>query len=104
MLFLVPALAVRYGLGFAHPQVAAAGALLVAATALADPRIRAAAPQLALACATGLLAARLALHLIPDPHPETGLLRALVALTATATLLCALADALRTRFATRRSS
>ncbi|MFJ1751776.1 hypothetical protein [Kitasatospora sp. NPDC088134] len=97
VLFLVPALAVRYGLGFAHPQIAAAGALLVTAAALADRRIRAAAPQLALAGTVGLLAARYALHLTPDPYPETGLLRALVALTATTTLLCALADTLRTR-------
>ncbi|MFF4338942.1 hypothetical protein ACFY00_03250 [Kitasatospora sp. NPDC001540] len=92
VLFLPPALAVRYGLGYAHPQLSAAAALLVALAALADRRVRAAALPLALACATGLAAAWLALHLRHDTYPESGLLRAMVALPVAATLLLAFTD------------
>ncbi|MFB7944335.1 hypothetical protein ACFC6L_05390 [Kitasatospora phosalacinea] len=92
VLFLPPALAVRYGLGYAHPQLSAAAALLVALAALADHRIRAAALPLALACTVGLAAALLALHLRHDTYPESGLLRAMVALPAAAALLLALTD------------
>ncbi|MFE1319511.1 hypothetical protein [Kitasatospora phosalacinea] len=92
VLFLPPALAVRYGLGYAHPQLSAAGALLVALAALADRRIRAAALPLVLACTAGLAAAHLALHLRHDTYPESGLLRAMVALPAAAALLLALTD------------
>ncbi|RAJ41826.1 hypothetical protein K353_02937 [Kitasatospora sp. SolWspMP-SS2h] len=92
VLFLLPALAIRYGLGFAHPGLAAAAALTVALAALATPRLRPAARPLALACAAGLAAARLALHLRHDTYPENALLRAMVALPATAALLLALTD------------
>ncbi|GLW53590.1 hypothetical protein [Kitasatospora phosalacinea] len=92
VLFLPPALAVRYGLGYAHPRLAAAAALLVALAALADRRIRAAALSLVPACALGLAAAHLALHLRHDTYPESGLLRAMVALPAAAALLLALTD------------
>ncbi len=37
VLFLLPALAIRYGLGFAHPPLSAAAALTVALAALATP-------------------------------------------------------------------
>ncbi|QKW22533.1 hypothetical protein HUT16_28715 [Kitasatospora sp. NA04385] len=97
VLFLVPALAVRYGLGFAHPGLAAAGALSVALAALADRRIRAAARPLGLAGAVGLAAAYLALHLRQDAHPESGLLRAMVALPVAAALLLARTDRRRGR-------
>ncbi|MGW4805429.1 hypothetical protein [Kitasatospora sp. NPDC004272] len=97
VLFLVPALAVRYGLGFAHPRLAAAGALSVGLAALADRRIRAAARPLALAGTVGLAAGYLALHLRQDTYPESGLLRAMTALPATAALLLALTDRRRRR-------
>ncbi|WP_033257569.1 MULTISPECIES: hypothetical protein [Kitasatospora] len=47
---------------------------------------------LALACAAGLAAAYLALHLRHDTYPESGLLRAMTALPVTAALLLALTD------------
>ncbi|MFC8716165.1 hypothetical protein [Kitasatospora sp. NPDC057198] len=92
VLFLPPALAIRYGLGYAHPWLSAAGAALVAAAALADRRIRAAALPLALAGTVALAAALLALHLRQDTYPESGLLRAMVALPAVAALLLARTD------------
>lgn len=92
VLFLVPALAVRYGLGFAHPQVALAAGLLTGTAALCCRQVRDALLPLALAAASGLAAAYLALHAVADTYPESGLLRAMVAFLATATLICTLAD------------
>ncbi|WAL74933.1 hypothetical protein OU787_27540 [Kitasatospora sp. YST-16] len=91
-LFLVPALAVRYGLGFAHPRLAAAAALLTALAALHHPHPRRAARPLLLATPAALATAYLALHLHHDTYPETALLRAMATLPATATLLLALTD------------
>ncbi|MFD7640848.1 hypothetical protein ACFV4P_09345 [Kitasatospora sp. NPDC059795] len=92
VLFLVPALAIRYGLGFADPQVAAGGGLLVAVAALCHRQVRQAGAPLALAATAGLGAAYLALHAVADTYPESGLLRAMVAFLTTAVLVCAVAD------------
>ncbi|MFJ5921387.1 hypothetical protein ACIQF6_02145 [Kitasatospora sp. NPDC092948] len=92
VLFLVPALAVRYGLGFAHPEVALAGGLFTAVAALWHEQVRRALLPLALAAGAGLGAAYLALHAIADTYPESGLLRAMVAFVMVAVLVCALVD------------
>ncbi|MFD8477857.1 hypothetical protein [Kitasatospora sp. NPDC059673] len=94
VLFLVPALAVRYGLGFAHPQVALAGGLFTAVGALCCRQVRDALLPLALAATAGLGAAYLALHTVADTYPESGLLRAMVAFLAVAAMACGLADRL----------
>ncbi|MFI9788918.1 hypothetical protein ACIHEI_36215 [Kitasatospora sp. NPDC051984] len=94
VLFLVPALAVRYGLGFAHLQVALGGGMSTAVGALCHRQVRSALLPLALAATAGLGAAYLALHAVADTYPESGLLRAMVACLATAALVCALADRL----------
>ncbi|KDN82001.1 hypothetical protein [Kitasatospora cheerisanensis] len=92
VLFLVPALAVRYGLGFADPRVALAGGLLTAACALADRQVRAALLPLSLAVTAGLVAGYVALRAVTDTYVESGLLRAMAALLGTATVVCAVAD------------
>ncbi|RKE22245.1 hypothetical protein [Streptomyces sp. TLI_171] len=96
VLFLIPALAVRYGLGYPHPAIALAGALLIAAATLTHRQVRTAALPLTLSCAAGLATACLALHLTADTYPETGLLRAMVTLPATAALVAHLTDRRRT--------
>ncbi|MEV7117296.1 hypothetical protein [Kitasatospora griseola] len=92
VLFLVPALAVRYGTGFAHLQVAVAGGLLIVGAALWQEQVRRALLSLALGATAGLGAAYLALHAVADTYPESGLLRAMVAFLAVAALVCAFVD------------
>ncbi|MFF1949133.1 hypothetical protein ACFVXI_10415, partial [Kitasatospora herbaricolor] len=106
VLFLVPALAVRYGAGFGTPAVALAGGLLVLLTA-ALPVLRAGTAgtagtagrrgplgRLALAGAAGLAAARPAARWVPDAYYEAGLLRAVTAFLLAAVTAGALADRL----------
>ncbi|MFD5560362.1 hypothetical protein [Kitasatospora griseola] len=92
VLFLVPALAVRYGTGFAHLQVAVAGGLFIVGAALWQEQVRRALLPLALGATAGLGAAYLALHAVADTYPESGLLRAMVAFLAVAALVCAFVD------------
>ncbi|MFC6878718.1 MULTISPECIES: hypothetical protein [Actinomadura] len=100
-LFFVPALAIRYGVNFATPWVAAAAAVLiaVAATAFAvreslDGRRQILVWALRMAAATvvGLLAAYAAARAFPDTHYEAALLRAAAAFFATIVLAAHLAD------------
>ncbi|GAA4840107.1 hypothetical protein [Kitasatospora terrestris] len=100
VLFLAPALPIRYGLEFGIPWVAALGALLVAAVALADRQVRDGRLPLLLAAAVGLVSAYLAAKALTDTYYESGLLRAMAALLLASTLVCAAAD----RLAARRRS
>ncbi|MFG2820075.1 hypothetical protein ACGFX4_11675 [Kitasatospora sp. NPDC048365] len=97
VLFLVPALAIRYGVEFGMPVLSVLGALLVTAVALWTRPVRAALLPLLLAGACGLLAAYLAAKALTDTYYESGLLRAMAALLVTATLACAAADRLAAR-------
>ena len=107
-LFFVPALAVRYGVTFGAPLLAAGAGVLVAATAsvLAVRQALAEAPRglsatasallvLRLGCAllAGLLAAYAAVRWATDTYYEAALLRALAAFLVTAIGLCAASDA-----------
>ncbi|MCX5213043.1 hypothetical protein OG689_27870 [Kitasatospora sp. NBC_00240] len=98
LLFLVPALAVRYGTAFGTPAVAVGGGVLVllaAAPPALLPVLRAgAAGRLALAGAAGLAAAYPAARWVPDAYYEAGLLRAATAFLLTAVAAGALADRL----------
>ncbi|MFE2916309.1 hypothetical protein [Kitasatospora indigofera] len=109
VLFLVPALAVRYGTGFGTPAVALGGGLLVLLVAVL-PALRAGAAgragtrgaagrsrplgRLALAGAAGLAAAYPAARWVPDAYYEAGLLRAVTAFLLAAVAAGALADRL----------
>ncbi|MFD0569864.1 hypothetical protein ACFQ0T_12235 [Kitasatospora gansuensis] len=95
VLFLVPALAIRYGVTFDTPLLAAGGALLVGAVALWHRPVRDALLPLVLGGAAGLAAAYLAVRLITDVYYESALLRAMAAALVVMTLACALADRLR---------
>ncbi|WP_431676793.1 hypothetical protein [Kitasatospora sp. KL5] len=95
VLFLVPALAIRYGAAFGTPLLAAGGALLVVAVALWHRPVRDVLLPLALAGAAGPAAAYPAVRLVTDTHYESALLRAMAAVLVTVTLVCALADRYR---------
>ncbi|MER5866941.1 hypothetical protein [Kitasatospora sp. NPDC002040] len=94
-LFLVPALAIRYGVTFGTPLLAAGGALLTGAQALWHRRVRAGLLPLVLGGAAGLAAAYLAVLLVTDTYYESALLRAMATALVVTTLGCALADRLR---------
>jgi hypothetical protein len=113
-LFLVPALAIRYELGFGSPALAAcAGALVIVVAAVAALReVAARLPgtrrraarnvwlvQLAAALLAGALAATAGLA-FATAYPETRLLRAAVLFVLAATLVCAGSD----RLVSRRSA
>ncbi|MFD9126428.1 hypothetical protein [Kitasatospora sp. NPDC059571] len=99
-LFLVPALAIRYGLGFGHLQVSGLCALVLLAAAVL-PALRGRAPRtvlaLAAAAAAGLLAACAAARLATGPYQEAALLAAMTVLLGTVTAGALLAD--RTKIA-----
>jgi hypothetical protein len=95
VLFLVPALAIRYGVTFGTPLLAAGGALLVGAVALWHRPVRDELLPLTLAGAAGSAAAYLAVRLVTDLYYESALLRAMATLLVVMTLVCALADRLR---------
>ncbi|MQY03265.1 hypothetical protein ACRB68_13070 [Actinomadura sp. RB68] len=80
--FFVPALAIRYGVTFGHPAVAAAAGLLVAGAAAAAA-VREApglpAGRLTLAAVVGAAAAYASVRLVTDAYYEAGLLRGLAA-------------------------
>ncbi|MCU7820566.1 hypothetical protein [Kitasatospora sp. DSM 101779] len=97
VLFFVPALAIRYGVNFGTPLLAAAAGLLVllaAAVPVLAVRPRTAALALAPAALAALLAAAAAVRLTAGAHYETALLGAAVASLAAAVLTCGLADRL----------
>ncbi|MFC9326609.1 hypothetical protein [Kitasatospora sp. NPDC057015] len=98
VLFLVPALAVRYGVDFATPEIAVAGGAVVLLAAAA-PALRAGTAgrrppigRLALAAGAGLAAAYPAASRVSDAYYEAGLLRAAGAFLLTAVAVAALAD------------
>ncbi|MFF0409612.1 hypothetical protein ACFYUY_04140 [Kitasatospora sp. NPDC004745] len=91
-LFLVPALAIRYGASFGTPRLAAAAGLLVAAAALRRESLRllpAAAAGLAVGCAVAAL--------LPGPYFEATLLRSATGALLAASALCELLDTTRSR-------
>ncbi|MFC6596775.1 hypothetical protein [Kitasatospora paranensis] len=94
-LFLVPALAIRYGVGFGHVQVSGLCALALLAAAAA-PALRGRPARvgvaLAAAAAAGLAAAAVAAQAATGPYYETALLAAMAALLVTATATAAVAD------------
>ncbi|MFJ9695430.1 hypothetical protein [Kitasatospora sp. NPDC101183] len=95
-LFLLPALAIRYGLTFAHPQPAAAAALLVLAAALRREDLRLLGPAAA-TLAVGYAVA----VLTPGPYVEATILRSATGALLATTALCALLDTTRTRLVAR---
>ncbi|MFJ9521408.1 hypothetical protein ACIRPK_24535 [Kitasatospora sp. NPDC101801] len=95
VLFLVPALAIRYSADFGTLLLAGAGALSVGAVALWHRPVRDALLPLVLGGVAGLAAAYLAVRLVLDVYYESALLRALLALLVVTTLACALVDRLR---------
>lgn len=101
VLFFVPALAIRYGVNFGTPLVAALAGLLVcltaAACALREELAGAGARRIALWAAQVLaafcvagVAGYLALNLVTDTYYEAGLLRAAGVSFAVAVTVCAL--------------
>ncbi|MEV7179669.1 hypothetical protein [Kitasatospora sp. NPDC093679] len=99
VLFFVPALAIRYGVTFGTPPLAAAAGLLVllaAAVPVLAARPRVAALALLPAVLAALLAGAAAGRLTAGAHYETALLGAAVAALTAAVLTCALADRLTT--------
>ncbi|WP_425557974.1 hypothetical protein, partial [Kitasatospora paracochleata] len=95
VLFFVPALAIRYGVNFGTPLLAAAAGLLVllaAAVPALATRPRTSALALVPAALAALLAAAAAVRLTTGVHYETALLGAAVAAVAAAVLTCRLAD------------
>ncbi|MGH3389045.1 MAG: hypothetical protein ACRDOO_09225 [Actinomadura sp.] len=100
-LFLVPALAVRYGVNFATPLVAAAaGGVIVLAAAVhavregppANRWILVWTAQLPMAAVAGLGAAYVAVRWVADTFYEAALLRAAATSLMTAVLVCGLTD------------
>jgi hypothetical protein len=112
-LFLVPALAVRYGINFGTPIVAAAAAVLVLLAAarhavrdallpiLPGQRHRALA-QLSLAAVAGLAVAYTAVRWYRDTLYEGTLLRGVVGFLITAIVVCAVTDKYLTRISSRQ--
>ncbi|WP_030264832.1 hypothetical protein [Streptomyces sp. NRRL B-24484] len=99
LLFFVPALAIRYGVTFGTPLLAAAAGLLVLLAAGAPvlaARPRAVGPALLPAALAALLAAAVAVRVASGTHYETALLGAVVAGLTAAVLTCAVADRLTT--------
>ncbi|GAA2749892.1 hypothetical protein [Kitasatospora cinereorecta] len=95
VLFFAPALAIRYGVNFGTPLLAAAAGLLVllaAAVPALATRPRTSALALVPAALAALLAAAAAVRLTAGVHYETALLGAAVAAVAAAVLTCRLAD------------
>ncbi|MER6128148.1 hypothetical protein ABT173_37375 [Streptomyces sp. NPDC001795] len=106
-LFFVPALAVRYGVNFGSPLLAAAAGgcvLLVAAVRavreglgdrrlLRNPeRLSTGVGQLGFAAAAGFVAAYAAVHWATDTYYEAALLRAMCVFLITAIAVCAVTD------------
>jgi hypothetical protein len=102
VLFAVPALPIRYGLGFGAPYVSAAGTLVLVTVAAvygvrgALVRPLAWAGQMAASVAAGLGGAAVAL-LLPGGHTEMRLLQATAGFFVCAIATCALIDALLDR-------
>ncbi|MDT0467182.1 hypothetical protein [Streptomyces gibsoniae] len=102
-LFLVPALAVRYGVNFGSPLLAAAGGgcvvLVAAVRALREglgarrsgspTQLFMVAGQLGFAAVAGLAAAYGAVHRVTDTYYEASLLRAVSIFLITAIVVCA---------------
>ncbi|MER7755720.1 hypothetical protein [Kitasatospora sp. NPDC097643] len=93
-LFLVPALAIRYGVDFGTPQLAAAAGLVVLAPAARPLRLL---PVAAAGAAVGYAVLRLA----PGPYYEATLLRSATGALLTTAALCALLDTTHTRLVVR---
>ncbi|MGW5250387.1 hypothetical protein ACWEQN_42850 [Streptomyces sp. NPDC004129] len=105
-LFLVPALAVRYGVNFGSPLLAAAGGgcvvLVAAVRALREglgarrsggpAQLFMVAGQLGFAAVAGLAAAYGAVHWVTDTYYEAALLRAMCVFLITAVVVCAATD------------
>jgi hypothetical protein len=103
LLFFVPALAVRYGVNFGTPLIAAAAGLAVCLAAAihalretlpgtGTARIAAWAAQTAVALLAGAAAGYAALQMVTDTYYEAGLLRAAGAAFAAAVAVCAVTD------------
>ncbi|XVQ12990.1 hypothetical protein ACQP1W_10670 [Spirillospora sp. CA-255316] len=101
--FFVPALAVRYGVTFGSPPVAAAGGLLVCGVAgvfalreglggSGTPRVVLWAGQMALAAVVGGVLGAAAVRLVTDAYYEAGLLRGAAVAFAAAVAVCAATD------------
>jgi hypothetical protein len=101
--FFVPALAVRYGVTFGTPLVAAAGGLLVCGVAgvfalrealggSGAPRVALWTGQMALAAVTGGVLGAAAVWLVTDTYYEAGLLRGAAVAFAAAVAVCAVTD------------
>lgn len=92
LLFLVPALAIRYGVSFGTPELAAAAGLVVCGAA-----VRRDTPRILPAAAVGAAVGYAVAHFAPGPYYEATLLRSATGALLTTAALCALLDTTRAR-------